>query len=308
VHPSPDTDQHPRAIPIAIPESPSASTIVSSDTINTLPSGLSSEILRDSISSRSLGSPDESTNTKSSQSIQLGPFTQHKRFFFDDGNITFLVDGILYRVHRYFLCRDSKIFMTRLSRLPVQEDGSSLPVISLENVKSKDLDAFLSVLYPLNFNALEEHSFEELSSILDLSTRWGFTSIRDMAIRCMEPPTPHEQLILGRKYGVEEWIPLALQELCERPQPLTPDEARLMEFEDVVLVGSVREKVRNQVLTVDSAGIRDCIEALRRGEPWTKPLVGAPVPSNLPSTSVFGNFTAFGAATGATTGSRCRKF
>ena len=38
--------------------------------------------------------------------------------------------------------------MTRLPRLPVQE-GSSLPVISLENVKPKDLDAFLSVLYPL---------------------------------------------------------------------------------------------------------------------------------------------------------------
>src|SRR6267154_2927699 len=86
-----------------------------------------------------------------------------------------------------------------------------------------------------NFNALAEHSFEELSSILDLSTRWGFTSIRDMAIRTMEPPTPNELLILGRKYGVDEWIPLALQELCERPQPLTPDEARLMDFEDVVL-------------------------------------------------------------------------
>ena len=175
VHPSPDVDQYSQAIPTTIPESPlSASTIVSSDTINTAPSGLSSEILRGSISSRSSGLvvvPDESTtNTQTSPSAQkLGPFTQHKRFFFEDGNITFLVrftfeennachdllisriqvDGILYRVHRYFLCRDSKVFKTRISRLPAQEDGSSLPVISLENVKSKDIDAFLSVLYPL---------------------------------------------------------------------------------------------------------------------------------------------------------------
>jgi hypothetical protein len=167
-----------------------------------------------------------------------------------------------------------------------------------------------------NFNALEEHSFEELSSILDLSTRWGFTSIRDMAIRRMEPPTPHERLILGRKYGVDDWIPLALQELCERPQPLTPDEARLMVFEDVVLVGSVREKVRNQAPTVNSAGISDCIEALRRGEPWTMPLVaaaGAAAPAATPgrsSTGLFGSqspqrpVTAFGvASTSATTGS-----
>lgn len=168
---------------------------------------------------------------------------------------------------------------------------------------------------------MEDHSFEELSSILDLSTRWGFTSIRDMAIRCIKPPTPHERLILGRKYGVDEWVPLALQELCERPQPLTPDEARLMDFEDVVLVGSVREKVRNQALTVDSAGIRDCVEALRRGEPWKKPLVGAaapspspPAPPNNSSTSLFGVTTfprqasAFGTIGGATTGSVFRGF
>ncbi|KAI0268463.1 hypothetical protein BGY98DRAFT_1019450 [Russula aff. rugulosa BPL654] len=274
VHPSPDIDQPPRAMSMTIPDSPSASTIRDP---------------RGSISSQSLGLPDESTDTKTSQSIQLGPFTQHKRFFFEDGNITFLVDGILYRVHRYFFCRDSKIFMTRLSRLTAHaQEGASLPVVSLENVKSKDLDAFLSVLYPLNFNALEKHSFEELSSILDLSTRWGFDSIRDMAIRCLEPPTPHERLILGRKYDVDEWIPLALQELCERPQPLTADEARLMDFEDVVLVGSVREEVRNNAVTVNSAGISDCIEALRRGEPWTMPLVATPAPPSSSSNSAFG--------------------
>jgi hypothetical protein len=58
------------------------------------------------------------------------------------------VDGILYRVHRYFFCRDSKVFMTRISRLLAQ-DASSLPVISIENVESNDFDAFLSIFYPL---------------------------------------------------------------------------------------------------------------------------------------------------------------
>jgi len=183
------------------------------------------------------------------------------------------VDGILYRVHRYFFCRDSKLFKTRLSRLPAQESSSL--VISIENLKSKDFDAFLSILYPLDFNASEEHSFEELSSILDLSTRWGFASIRELAIRRLNPPTPYQRLILGRKCGVDQWIPLALQELCERPQPLTPDEARLMDFEDVVLVGFVREKVRKHTLTANSAEIRDCIEAQRSGEPWEPPAMAS---------------------------------
>ena len=128
-----------------------------------------------------------------------------------------------------------------------------------------------------DFNASEEHSFEELSSILDLSTRWGFTSIRELAIRHLNPPTPYQRLILGRKCAVDQWIPLALQELCERPQPLTGDEARLMDFEDVVLIGSVRENVRKRTLTVNSAEIRDCIEARRNGEPWEQ-LGSAPDP------------------------------
>lgn len=132
---------------------------------------------------------------------------------------------------------------------------------------------------------MEEHSFEELSSILDLSTRWGFATIRELAIRRLNPPTPHQRLILGRKYGVDHWIPIALQELCERPQPLTPDEARLMDVEDVVLVGSVREKVRKHTLTVNLAEIRDCIEARRNGEPWEQP-VSVPKPLGLPPSLV----------------------
>lgn len=208
----------------------------------------------------------------------MGRFTRHKRFFFEDGNISFLLDDVLYRVHRYFFCRDSKVFKTRLSRLSTQEDSSPL-IVSIEDVKPKDFDAFLSVLYPLDFNASDGYSFEKLTSILDLSTRWGFTSIRDMAIRCLKPPTAHQRLILGRKYGVDQWILPALQELCERPEPLTPDEARLMGLEDVILVGSVREKVRTHALTANSAGIMDRIKAWGNVEvePRERP-VGVPAP------------------------------
>ncbi len=159
-------------------------------------------------------------------------------------------------------------------------------------MKTQDLDAFLSVLYPLcvpyarvsssqaielffwlrDFSVPAERSFEELVSILDLSTRWGFASIREMAIRCMnlKPPTSLQRLIVGQKYAIEDWILLALQELCERPLPLALDEARLMNIEDVVLVGSVRESVRSQEPTVASAGIMDCIKALRSGKPWQR--------------------------------------
>lgn len=95
-----------------------------------------------------------------------------------------------------------------------------------------------------------------------------------MAIRCLKPPTPLQRLILGRKYAIEDWILPALQDLCERPLPLAFDEARLMTIEDVILVGSVRESVRSHTLTVESAGIIDCIEALRNGKEGQRELVG----------------------------------
>ena len=111
-----------------------------------------------------------------------------------------------------------------------------------------------------------------------------------MAIRCIKPPTTHQQLILGRKYGVDQWILPALQELCERPEQPTPDEARLMGLEDVILVGSVREKVRTHALTADSAGIMDRIKAWGSAEPLERPVsvpttvfkFGEPLPVPVP--------------------------
>jgi hypothetical protein len=117
------------------------------------------------------------------------------------------------------------------------------------------------VLILRNYNTLETRTFEEWSAILDLSTRWGFTSIRDLAIRCIKPPTPLDRLILARKHAVEEWVLPALLELCERAEPLGLEEARLMDFEDVVLVGSVRQTVRSSKLTVDGTGIGMCVRA-----------------------------------------------
>ena len=142
------------------------------------------------------------------------------------------------------------------------------------------------VLILRDYNTLETRSFEEWSAILDLSTRWGFTSIRDLAIRCIKPPNPLDRLILARKHAVEEWTLPALLELCERPEPLSLEEARLMDFEDVVLVGSVRQTVRSSTLAVDSTRIGNYVRAWKSGKPCSpvpdSPLANNPVQIHLP--------------------------
>ena len=102
--------------------------------------------------------------------------------------------------------------------------------------------------------------------MLDLSTCWDFTSIRRLALNNIQPPTPHDRLILARAYSVGHWVIPALSALCEREAPLRLDEARQMDIEDVVLVATVREDIRSCNLQVDAPEIPCRVEAAQTGK------------------------------------------
>ena len=108
-------------------------------------------------------------------------------------------------------------------------------------------------------------SYKEWKSVLQLSTRWGFTSIRKLALSSIEPPTPHDRLLLARMYSVDDWVVPALSALCERTTPLILLEAREMSIEDIVLVSTVREDIRDRTLQVDAAEIPLYVEAKQLG-------------------------------------------
>jgi len=181
-------------------------------------------------------------------------FVRHDTYFFKDGNVTFLIDDTLYCVHRFFFSRDSTYFSERFSKLGIR-DHEALPiVISIDDVENDDFEALLSVLYPANFEA-HELSYKQWKSVLHLSTRWGFASLRELALKSIEPLTSYDQLVLARTYSVEHWVLPALTALCSRTLPLSLDEARQMSVEDVVLVATVREEIRDGTLRVDAADI-----------------------------------------------------
>ena len=110
-----------------------------------------------------------------------------------------------------------------------------------------------------------QFSYEEWKSVLHLSTRWGFASIRRLALGSIDPPTAHDRLLLARTYSVDDWVVPALSALCERMTPLSLSEARQMSIEDVVVVSTVREDIRSHGLQVDSAEISLRIEAEQLG-------------------------------------------
>ncbi|KAH8996890.1 hypothetical protein EDB92DRAFT_2083973, partial [Lactarius akahatsu] len=170
-------------------------------------------------------------------------FIRHDAYFFNDGNVTFLIDGTLYCVHRFFFSRDSVYFSTRFARLGVCDHEALPTIISIRDVERNDFEALLSILYPANFEA-HELTYKQWKSILHLSTRWGFASLRKLALNSIRPPTSHDRFVLARTYSVDHWVLPALIALCERTLPLSLDEARQMSLEDVVLVARVREEIR----------------------------------------------------------------
>jgi len=244
--------------------SPVPSTVGSIVSIESIASDTS--ILAHSISEVSRRSM-ESMSRKVAPSVHLpvdSPFIRHEKYFFQDGNITFLVDGTLYCVHRYFFSRHSEYFSSRLAKFSIREHEALSVIISLGDVERKDFEAFLSVIYPDDFEG-HDLSYEQWKSVLDLSTRWSFVSLRRLALGSIDPPTPFDQLLLARAYSVDEWVLPALSELCERTVPLSLNEARQMSIEDVVLVNTVREDIRHHTLQVDLAEIPRCIEAAQAG-------------------------------------------
>ena len=151
-------------------------------------------------------------------------------------------------------------------------------------MERKDFEAFLSVIYPewvanplvllfsfikkcISTSDFEEHglSYERWKSVLHLSSRWGFASLRRLALKSIKPPTPFDQLLLARAHSVDHWVLPALSALCERTVPLTLNEARQMNIEDVVLITTVREDIRPHTLQVDSDEISHCVEAAQAG-------------------------------------------
>ena len=185
----------------------------------------------------------------------------------------------MYCVHRYFFSRDSTYFSTRFAQLDIRDHEPLLATISLGDIEGKDFDAFLSILYPeyvistvvyqFTYRGVSasrdfegnDFSYEEWKSVLHLSTRWGFASIRRLALGSINPPTPHDRLLLARTYSVDDWVIPALSALCERTTPLSLSEARQMSIEDVVLVSTVREDIRSHAVQVDSAEIPLRVEA-----------------------------------------------
>ncbi|VDC03768.1 unnamed protein product [Peniophora sp. CBMAI 1063] len=182
---------------------------------------------------------------ESSCSLGDGPFLdapgtdgkKRGRYFYSADMLTFAVEDAVYRVHGYLFTRHSSHWASEAAQL----DIFSEPHV-LDDVTAREMEAFLSILYPSDLKGHDPSSVEEWSGVLRLATKWEFTSMRHIAITKLgRLASPLEKLIFGRAMDVPDWIVPALVALCARSEMLSLDEARQLSLEDVLRITSVRE-------------------------------------------------------------------
>ncbi|KAM5540464.1 hypothetical protein V8D89_005922 [Ganoderma adspersum] len=185
---------------------------------------------------------------------------KHDNYYFDDGNIVFEVEGILYRLHRSILERHSPVFR-ELFMVP-QPDGSNEGIsnrhpIVLEGIDPKDFGRLLSLLYPQTLGDCKLSNADEWMSIFDQADRWQMDYLREHALNQLRTTyiSPIAKIMFWTRYHLPETdiIP-SLIDLIKRPDSLSLSEAYEIGLEMLVKLARARDMARDDGLCPRSAG------------------------------------------------------
>jgi hypothetical protein len=173
---------------------------------------------------------------------------RHEEYYFRDGNICFLVENRIFRLHRFFFERESDYFRDRLgpsNEGEPGEDGSPNSPYRICDVTSEEFAQFVWVWYNPKYSFAKQ-SREKWLTILRVATRWRFHEIRKLAIRHLEEMAfqPIEKISIYKEYDVDHELLLpAYVSLCRSPTLPSPAEGKILTLETVLKIASAREQV-----------------------------------------------------------------
>lgn len=162
-----------------------------------------------------------------------------------------MVEGVLFKVHRFFFQRDSQIFKTMFTLPPpsnvpgpIEGEAEENPIV-LQGFKILDFERFLSILYPINFLETDLSTVDEWTSVLIISTMWEFDSLRKLCVEKLHQVTlATDRVVLGKRFDLTHWLTPAYYHLCTRAEPLNLEEGEKLGIADVVKIGQIRHQIR----------------------------------------------------------------
>ncbi|KDQ63982.1 hypothetical protein JAAARDRAFT_27660 [Jaapia argillacea MUCL 33604] len=174
-------------------------------------------------------------------------------------SLVVLVDGCLFKVPRAVMVENSDYIREKLQEQENEPSGLVYGAdddhpLRLDGIKLQEFRWLLAAVFPTR--GQYTFTYEQWIVILDLSTRLGFTEVRNLAIRRSEECADFvsmdllDRVALGFRHQVDPWLLSAVQELAKRDAPLSETEFQRLGFVCAAKVAAVRESFRGDRITV----------------------------------------------------------
>ncbi|KAI1792699.1 hypothetical protein LXA43DRAFT_1004628 [Ganoderma leucocontextum] len=175
------------------------------------------------------------------------PALRHSTFYMEDELVILRVENTLFRIHRYFLERDSTYFKDFFQRELVHGAGKTdRAAIILPDVSKREFECLLHFLYH-GASSPQYDSILNLVLLLSTASHLSFPAARTHAIAALDaaspPLDPVERVFLAEKYGIPTWRRPAYVELCGRAHPLEDAEAEVLGLQTTARLARAREAV-----------------------------------------------------------------
>ncbi|KII91624.1 hypothetical protein PLICRDRAFT_51762 [Plicaturopsis crispa FD-325 SS-3] len=168
------------------------------------------------------------------------PPSYHSEFYIQNGMNEFLVENQLFRVHSYFLVRESEKLRSIIMR-PREASDSAIP---LPGVTVTEFESLMSFFHH-GMHSDYDPSLDEWTALLSIASHFGMASLRERAIAEIddfsEGVEPVDKILLARKYGVEAWLAPAYVALCRRENALDEGEGERLGMDTTVKLFRARE-------------------------------------------------------------------
>ncbi|KAJ1305369.1 hypothetical protein OPQ81_000384 [Rhizoctonia solani] len=181
---------------------------------------------------------------------------RHSKFYFDNTLIVMQVEDTLFNVHKYQLLKSetfSDMFAMPKKTDRESEGTSPESPIVLEGVRASDFEALLTVLYartladfPSHFSSHQPTPEAHLIiPAFRLANMWNFSDLRDYLLPLAGKVFGDvDKIVFAREFDIQDWLAPAHKNLCERPEPLTTEEARKLGVDSLLLISRMREQYR----------------------------------------------------------------
>ncbi|KAG6329035.1 hypothetical protein ID866_10054 [Astraeus odoratus] len=171
---------------------------------------------------------------------------RHSYFYVD--TVTFQVEDCLFKVPRGPFEHESTIFCD-IYPMP-RSDNNTLEGLCDE--MAIQLDGSVWGMIKMNFHRKHgsypslPDGIQEWTSVLKLSTAWDFKATRQAAIDALDVLQigPIDRVVLFLQYDIKDKLLLALNQLAQRVEPISLEEAHQMGVDVALKLTWVREKLK----------------------------------------------------------------